>query len=471
TFDGNALLDCIKTLIRLDAHWIPQEAGHSLYIRPTLIGTQKAIGVNPPSEALLFVICSPVGPYYPTGFKPVSLMATTEYIRAAPGGTGGFKLGANYAPGVVPQKEAAKLGYSQNLWLLGPEHYLTEVGTMNMFLALQNDDGSTELVTPPLDDVILPGVTRDSVLVLAREHASGKARISGLPEKLIVSERPITMKEVKEKADNGKLIEIFGTGTAAIICPVERIGYLGKDIIVPTGEGGVEKPQKVWEDTPPTSLFTKILTRGRKRPRESSDDEDSFEENIEPIRSSPRHFASQRPRHPPARPLQPMTKRQRRDTKEYEATNPLEFIRGAKSDSFSEEEDEPAHHQPPRSIEKPTPTPPTSSPSQYSQANGLLRSLHLHRSHLPPESSSSRLDTSTSSRNKEAGHSVSGDNSIKEPPQETHIGDAERDRVTRLYEEANRALGLLSLQRRQQKGRSPPAYSESEESSDDTEEE
>ncbi|KAG8751983.1 hypothetical protein FRC14_007475 [Serendipita sp. 396] len=239
TFDGNALLDCIKTLIRLDAHWIPQEAGHSLYIRPTLIGTQRAIGVNPPSEALLFVICSPVGPYYPTGFKPVSLMATTEYIRAAPGGTGGFKLGANYAPGVVPQKEAAKLGYSQNLWLLGPEHYLTEVGTMNMFLAFRNDDGSTELVTPPLDDVILPGVTRDSVLVLARDHSSGKAPIAGLPGKLTVSERPITMKEVKEKADNGKLLEIFGTGTAAIICPVERIGYLGKDINVPTGDGGI----------------------------------------------------------------------------------------------------------------------------------------------------------------------------------------------------------------------------------------
>jgi branched-subunit amino acid aminotransferase/4-amino-4-deoxychorismate lyase len=96
-----------------------------------VVGTQKAIGVNPPNEALLFVICSPVGPYFPTGFKPVSLMATTEYIRAAPGGTGGYKLGANYAPGVVPQKEAAKLGYSQNLWLQGPEHYLTEVRKAN----------------------------------------------------------------------------------------------------------------------------------------------------------------------------------------------------------------------------------------------------------------------------------------------------------------------------------------------------
>ena len=107
------------------------------------VGTQKSVGVCPPREALLFVICSPVGPYYPQGFKPVSLYATTEYIRAAPGGpfwscslvasltegtgTGAFKLGANYAPAIMPQKLAAELGYTQNLWLHGPEHYLTEV--------------------------------------------------------------------------------------------------------------------------------------------------------------------------------------------------------------------------------------------------------------------------------------------------------------------------------------------------------
>lgn len=91
------------------------------------VGNQAAIGVGPPTDALLFVICCPVGPYYPQGFKPVALYGTTEYIRAAPGGTGAFKLGANYAPAVVAQREAAKLGYVQNLWLHGPEHYLTEV--------------------------------------------------------------------------------------------------------------------------------------------------------------------------------------------------------------------------------------------------------------------------------------------------------------------------------------------------------
>lgn len=155
------MLEVIKQLIRLDKDWIPREPGHSLYVRPTLstyfhtthtiartnhattVGTQKAIGVGPPSEALFFVILSPVGPYYPKGFKPVSLYGTTEFVRAAPGGTGAYKLGVNYAPGILPQKQAAEQGYAQNLWLHGPDHHLTEVGTMNMFVVFKKPDGST----------------------------------------------------------------------------------------------------------------------------------------------------------------------------------------------------------------------------------------------------------------------------------------------------------------------------------------
>ncbi|KAF8971586.1 branched-chain amino acid aminotransferase II [Flammula alnicola] len=239
TFDGSALLKLIKDLIRLDQHWIPTEPGHSLYIRPTLIGTQRAIGVSPPNEALLFVILSPVGPYYPNGFKPVALYGTTEYVRAAPGGTGAFKLGVNYAPGILPQTQAAEKGYAQNLWLHGPEHYLTEVGTMNMLVVFRKDDGGYELVTPPLDGMILPGITRDSVLTLAREHASGKYTIPGLPKNITVSERPVTMKEVKEASLSGKLVELFGAGTAAVISPVDKIGYLGEDVHIPTGEDGM----------------------------------------------------------------------------------------------------------------------------------------------------------------------------------------------------------------------------------------
>jgi len=239
TFNGDALLELIKRLIRIDKHWIPEEPGHSLYIRPTLIGTQKAIGVGPPNEALLFVICCPVGPYYPDGFKPVALYGTTEYTRAAPGGTGAYKLGVNYAPCVLPQKAAAARGYVQNLWLQGPEHYLTEVGTMNMFIVFTRKDGAIELVTPPLDGMILPGVTRDSVLALARDHVSGVKRLPHLPENLVVSERPVTMKEVKAASQSGELVELFGAGTAAVISPVNRIGYLGEDVHIPTGQDGM----------------------------------------------------------------------------------------------------------------------------------------------------------------------------------------------------------------------------------------
>jgi len=241
TFDGDALLECIKQLISLERNWIPKEPGHSLYIRPTMIGTNGTLGVQPPTEALLFVICSPAGPYYPQGFKPVALYGTTdaEYIRAAPGGTGAFKLAANYAPGVVAQKTAAKAGYVQNLWLHGEEHWLTEVGTMNLFVVFKGEDGVTELVTPPLDGMILPGVTRDSVLALARSHASGGKRLKGLPDRLKVSERPVNMGEIIAASKTGRLVELFGAGTAAVVTPVEKIGYLGSDVMIPTGDDGM----------------------------------------------------------------------------------------------------------------------------------------------------------------------------------------------------------------------------------------
>ncbi|KAI0036647.1 branched-chain amino acid aminotransferase II [Vararia minispora EC-137] len=249
TFDGDALLECMKQLIKLEKNWIPQLDGYSLYIRPVLIGTQESIGISPPNRAMLCVILSPVGPYYPDGFKPVALHGTTEFIRAAPGGTGAYKIGANYAQGLHPQKWAAQLGYVQNLWLSGPEHYLTEVGTMNLFVAFRQPDGTIELVTPPLDGMILPGVTRDSVLSLARSHASGSISIDGLQSKLVVNERAVTMPEVREAVQAGRLIEMFGSGTAAIVSPIDKIGYMGQDIIIPVesdGMGPVSRP--LWKE-------------------------------------------------------------------------------------------------------------------------------------------------------------------------------------------------------------------------------
>jgi branched-chain amino acid aminotransferase len=186
-----------------------------------MIGTQRTLGIGPPGSALLFVIASPVGPYYPTGFKAITLEATDYAVRAWPGGVGDKKLGANYAPCIVPQLSAASRGFQQNLWLFGEEEYVTEVGTMNLFMVIVNKEtGRKELVTAPLDGTILEGVTRDSVLGLARERL--------VPQGWVVSERKVRMGELSEAAAEGRLIEVFGSGTAAIVSPVRNICYKGR---------------------------------------------------------------------------------------------------------------------------------------------------------------------------------------------------------------------------------------------------
>ncbi|KAK2760965.1 Mitochondrial branched-chain amino acid (BCAA) aminotransferase [Arachnomyces sp. PD_36] len=223
TFDGEALTNMIGQLVKLDSRFIPNARGYSLYLRPTMIGTQRTLGVGPPGSALLYVIASPVGPYYPTGFKAISLEATDYAVRAWPGGVGDKKLGANYAPCIVPQLEAASRGFQQNLWLFGEEEYVTEVGTMNLFVALKNKEtGKNELVTAPLDGTILEGVTRDSVLGLAREKLE--------PEGWDISERKLRMLEIAEASQEGRLIEVFGAGTAAIVSPVRTISWNGKSV-------------------------------------------------------------------------------------------------------------------------------------------------------------------------------------------------------------------------------------------------
>ncbi|RUS22715.1 aminotransferase [Endogone sp. FLAS-F59071] len=221
-FDGAELLELIKTFVKTESRWIPTERGYSLYLRPTMIGTQEFLGVNPSNKALLFVIACPVGPYYKTGFKAVSLYATTDFVRAWPNGTGGNKIGGNYAIAIKPQLLAAKQGYQQNLWLFGEDHQLTEVGTMNCFVLWKNEAGELELVTPPLDGSILPGVTRDSILGLARGWGEFK-----------VSERNVTMPQVKEAVKQGRMVEMFGAGTACIVSPIKKIRYLDEDLDIP----------------------------------------------------------------------------------------------------------------------------------------------------------------------------------------------------------------------------------------------
>lgn len=209
-----------------------------------MIGTQRTLGVGPPASALLYLIASPVGPYYPSGFKAVSLLASSAAVRAWPGGVGDKKLGANYAPCIVPQMEAGAKGFHQNLWLFkeGDEDYVTEVGTMNLFAAMKTKDGQKELVTAPLDGTILEGVTRDSILDLARERL--------IPQGWKVEERRFTMREMKAAANEGRLLEVFGAGTAAVVSPVRNISWNGEMIDCGLKEGTeageLAKQMKSW---------------------------------------------------------------------------------------------------------------------------------------------------------------------------------------------------------------------------------
>jgi len=221
TFNEGDLLKSIEQLVMVDKDWIPSGNGYSLYLRPTLISTQATLGVGAPTTALFFMIMTPVGPYYPTGFKPIKLLADDVNVRAYPGGTGGYKLGANYAPTILPAYEASIKGYSQILWLFNDQ--ITEVGTMNMFVYWKTPEGKNELVTAPLTDgTILPGVTRDSILQLTRKWGE-----------FTVSERNITIGDVIKAIKENRLLEAFGAGTAAVVSPVESISYKGVDYRVP----------------------------------------------------------------------------------------------------------------------------------------------------------------------------------------------------------------------------------------------
>ncbi|MCL6615048.1 MAG: branched-chain amino acid aminotransferase, partial [Firmicutes bacterium] len=156
-------LECLFTLVRAEKRWIPKAPGTSLYIRPAMIGTEPALGVHPSDEYIFFVILSPVGAYFKTGFKPVRLYVEDVYVRAVPGGVGDAKTGGNYAATLLAGARAEEKGFSQVLWLDARERrYVEEVGSMNIFFVF-----GKRLVTPALSGSILPGVTRDSVLKLA----------------------------------------------------------------------------------------------------------------------------------------------------------------------------------------------------------------------------------------------------------------------------------------------------------------
>ena len=212
----------LKALVYLDRDWIPTVAGATLYIRPTMIAVEPALGVRPAGEYYFFIIMCPVGAYYPEGFGPTKIYVTDKYARAVKGGVGHVKTAGNYAASIMAAQEAHQAGYTQVLWLDACEKkYVEEVGTSNIFFMISN-----ELVTPPLGGSILPGITRDSVIRLAREWG------------LKVVERPVTIDEVVAASADGTLTEAFGTGTAAVISPVGELCYQGKQCVINGGKVG-----------------------------------------------------------------------------------------------------------------------------------------------------------------------------------------------------------------------------------------
>jgi len=219
--DEKVFLDALSKLICLDRNWIPKSEGTSLYVRPTMIATERALGVHSSSQFIFYIILCPVGAYYPEGFSPTKIYVTEEYVRAVRGGVGDCKAAGNYAASLYAAKKASEMGYTQVLWLDAIERkYVEEVGTSNIFFVIDNT-----LVTPPLSGSILPGVTRDSVIHLAESW--------GVP----VAERPISIDDLITKQKEGRLTEAFASGTAAIVSPIGHIFY--KDTEYAIGDGGV----------------------------------------------------------------------------------------------------------------------------------------------------------------------------------------------------------------------------------------
>ncbi|MEA1967274.1 MAG: branched-chain amino acid aminotransferase [Thermodesulfobacteriota bacterium] len=219
--DIEFVMDCLKELLKLEKDWIPTTIGTSLYIRPTIIATDAFLGVRASDTYRFFIILSPVGAYYATGVNPVKIAVSKEHVRAVRGGVGEYKTPGNYAASLYASEKAKKEGYAQVLWLDGVElKYIEEVGAMNIFFYIGD-----ELVTPELNGSILPGITRYSVIDLAKKWG------------IKVSERKISIDELMAAHKDGTLKEAFGSGTAAVISPVGEIKY--DDKIMEIGNGKI----------------------------------------------------------------------------------------------------------------------------------------------------------------------------------------------------------------------------------------
>lgn len=221
--DENLHLEAIKSLVKLDQDWVPNQAGASLYIRPTMIATSPKLGLGASSEYSHFIIAGPAGSYFAGGLTPISVFVADEYRRAVKGGVGEAKTGGNYAASLYASEEVSKLGYSQVLWLDAVEgRFIEEVGAMNICFVYEGK----KIVTPMLSGSILPGITRDSILQLAPTLGYE------------VSEQKLDITEILADIDSGKITEVFGCGTAAVISPVGKLGFKECDHVINNNETG-----------------------------------------------------------------------------------------------------------------------------------------------------------------------------------------------------------------------------------------
>ena len=211
----------VKEAVAADAHWFPPVDGGALYLRPFMFASEVFLGVKPAAEYQFLVIVSPFGNYFRLGASAISLWVAEDYTRAAPGGTGAAKCGGNYASSLIAQREAIAKGHDQVVFLDAAEHrWIEELGGMNMFFVF--DDGS--IVTPPLTGTILPGITRDTIITLAKDAG------------LTVREEPYAIDQWQADAESGKLTESFACGTAAVVTPVGKVTR--GDTVFTIGAGG-----------------------------------------------------------------------------------------------------------------------------------------------------------------------------------------------------------------------------------------
>ena len=228
--DPEFAVEALKKLVEIDADWVPHTKGASLYIRPFIISVDPYLGVRPADQYKFIIIMSPSGAYYSSGLDPVSIYVESNYVRAVKGGMGFTKTAGNYAASLIAQNEAHQQNYSQVLWLDGIEKkYIEEVGSMNIFFVI---DG--EVITPSLHGSILSGITRKSAMEVCRSWG------------LKVTEKRITIQEVADAYDAGKLDEVFGTGTAAVISPVGHLKW-GDKVMEIGGNKIGEISQKLYD--------------------------------------------------------------------------------------------------------------------------------------------------------------------------------------------------------------------------------